>query len=105
MSKPEQLPGWGPPRSSDRAAKRARIRRGACNFVLSVTTGAGALLGLVLAFPPDVDPTGGSIWDELGAVLLPALGPSLIGMTAGAAIGLALCLWLPGLRAPKRRST
>ena len=72
--------------------------------MLAISTGTGALLGLVLAFPPDVDPVGGPIDEQLKAVLVPALAPSLIGMTAGAAIGLVLCLLLPGLRTPKGRS-
>jgi hypothetical protein len=104
VSRPGQQPGWGGRGHGDRAGRQARIRRGACDFVLSICTGAGALLGLVLAFPPDVEPVRGPLDEQLQAVLIPTLAPSLIGMTVGAAIGLALCLWLPGLRTPKRRS-
>jgi hypothetical protein len=91
--------------ASGNISSKRGVRRALQNFVLSVCTGGGALLGLALGFPPDVDPPSGTIWDELGAILLPALTPALIGMTTGAALGLALCLWLPGLRTPKRRSS
>jgi hypothetical protein len=94
-----------PSQRVDGRTRRERIRRSACDFVLAMSTGAGALIGLVLAFPPDIDPVRAPLDEQLKAVIPPVLGPALIGMTAGAAIGLALCVWLPGLRTPKRRSS
>jgi hypothetical protein len=105
VSKQGQPQAWRQAGRSDRAGRGERIRRSVCDFVLAFCTGAGALLGLVLAFPPDVDPVPEPLGDQLQRVLIPTLGPALIGMTAGAAIGLALCVWLPGLRDPKRRSS
>jgi hypothetical protein len=102
VSKPEQQQVWRQPGRSDRAGRGARIRRSVCDFVLAFCTGAGALIGLVLAFPPEIDPVRAPLGEQLKSVLPPTLGPALIGMTAGAAIGLALCVWLPGLRDPKR---